>query len=250
MKRLAVFFSLLVFIGELGSKEYTTRFTARAESSTLTNDYAPWSGKIVRIDLSKKRHFGVGFFEEQLRRYDLGDKRDGVSAWITLADRLTWSGEYTKAAEGIVIPKESRTNRLGITLFKGWQIAVAATDNEYDTGARSDITSAEVLTYTGPFRLAYTRYHAEVKNAGDAQSDKFTLHWFYDSGYTAAAYSKGRELEALPWNRVLVLDVVSFALFGEYRLDETWSIEYSYEYTEQDTLYLRNGVGLGAVYSF
>lgn len=241
---------VLIFLLRVEASEYTTRISVRTDNATLSNDYAPWRSQTARIGVTKKRDHGFALFEEHLQRYDLGDKRNGVSAWVNLLNRLNWSGEYTRAAEGVIIPRTAATNRLGVTLFNGWQIATSRTDSEYETGAASTITTSGIVTYTGPFRLAYTRYHANVKNAGDADSDKFAVHYFYDGSFTAAAYSKGRELEALPNKRVLDLDVLTFALFGEYRLSDRWAVEYSYEYVEQDTLYIRNGVGFGAVYSF
>ncbi len=241
---------ILVLVGTVFASEYTGRAALRVDSASLTNGYDPWRSTAARIAVAHQRIVGVGFFKEQLERYNEKDTRNGLSAWLNIGRRLGWSGEYVRADEGVTVPETATTNRIALSLFRGWRIAVGHTDNRYAAGAETTSRSGELIRYAGAYRIAYTHYRSDVKDAGSAASDRLSLHRFLHDGFIAASYAKGRELEALPGNRILEQDVLTLSLFGEYGLTPAWGIEYSYEYVEQGDIYLRNGVGFGIFYRF
>lgn len=250
MKFLIVFLSL---IGLLFSQEdgYVIKLKARADESRLSNGYEPWKSNTVGINIDKKNSYGIGLKEESLKRYGIEDDVYDFSAWLKAADGMVFSGSFSAAGDGMIVPEKSVYIGFSYAIAKRWLLEAGRKGNEYNTGSESEITSAGIVTYQGDYRLSYTRYSALVKDAGASGSDKISIHLFYgDNGFIAFLHSRGKELEVLSYGAILAMDVTTYAIFGEHIFKNGFGVEYSYEYSEQGDLYTREGIGIGAVYRF
>lgn len=220
------------------------------ESSYLTNDYSPWRSNTIQTIFKSSNNDVISVKGESVEKYKLHDNRAEVSYFTPFFDDFLWEIDYSFAENGIIIPKNTLHNKITYNVKDLFGISYGLKNSNYTTDAKSQTQEIELEKYYSDFRFAVSRSYCDVKNAGDSTSNKITTHYFYNTHYTAIALSSGKELEALANSSVLISNVKSVSLYGEYSISQNWALGYSTEYVEQDDLYIRRSIYLAAIYKF
>lgn len=229
---------------------YSKSILYNTEYCYLTNDYAPWKSNSIQTILKSDHKDVIGIKGESLERYKKTDNRVELYYSTPFLDNFSWQIDYTFAQNGIIVPKYIIHNKISYNANDLFGIAYGLKNSSYKNDSKSQTQDVELEKYYNNFRFAISRSFTNVKNAGDSTGNKITAHYFYGDNYTAVALSSGKELEALENNSVLVSNVKSVSLYGEYLIVKDWALGYSTEYVEQDDLYIKRSISLAAIYKF
>lgn len=220
------------------------------EYSHLTNNYAPWKSNSIQTILKSDHKDVIGIKGESLERYKQKDKRIELFYSTPFLDNFTWQIDYNFAENGVIVPKDTLHNKISYNVKDLFGISYGLKNSSYKNDTKSQTQDVELEKYYNNFRFAFTKSFTDVENAGDSTGNKISTHYFYDDNYTAIALSSGKELESLGNNSILISNVKSISLYGEYQIVKNWAVGYSSEYVKQDDLYIRKSISLAAIYKF
>lgn len=249
------FISILLFIFGIVTLSNAYDFNSKSiiyntEYCYLTDDYAPWKSNSIQTILKSDHKDVVGIKGESLERYKLKDKRVELFYSTAFLDDFSWQIDYTFAQNGIIVPKDIIHNKISYNVKDLFGISYGLKNSKYKNDSKSQTQDVELEKYYNSFRFAINRSFTHVKNAGNSTGNSVTAHYFYNDNYTAIALSSAKELEALANSSVLISDVKSISLYGEYAIVKDWGLGYSTQYVEQDNLYIKRSISLAAIYKF
>ena len=102
---ISLFLSLQSYADDIDSNSVI--IVAQTERSNLSNNYASHNSDSVELTLQKKDKKSFRIKSERVSRYDTKDSRAQYSFTLPISDKLLGTASYTKANNGVVIPKQS-----------------------------------------------------------------------------------------------------------------------------------------------
>ena len=245
---ISLFLSLQSYADDIDSNSVI--IVAQTERSNLSNNYASHDSNSVELTLQKKDKKSFRIKSERVSRYDTKDSRAQYSFTLPISDKLLGTASYTKANNGVVIPKQSLFGQLVYSGKDSYVFSVSNKKNKYNLGAENTTNSLEIAKYLNNYRLSYAHNITDVKNARSTSSNKITAHYFYDKHYVATALSHGQEAESLSNGSILLTDVESLSIYGEYWPEKKWGLRYSINRTNQGDLYVKKGASVAVIHRF
>ncbi len=219
---------------------------AGAGRETLTGGRAAWT----QVDAALHHQFSettrVGLQARRTERFGFTDNELGASLGTRFdAD---WSAGFTAAASGThqILPRWHLGGEVQRRLGDGWVLGAGLRHTRYDLDSASAL-SISVERYVGAWRLAATASQTRLQGASSAaagrlQVDRYFLGERAKLGLIVAA---GRELDNLGAGTILVSNVESFALLGQWPLAAGWAVLGDVGAHRHGSLYRRSGGRLG-----
>lgn len=231
-----------------GTPAFATDWQAEAGAGreTLSGGRAAWT----QVDAALYHQFSeairIGLQARRTERFGFADSELGASLGARLdAD---WSAGFNAAASGThqILPRWSLGGEVQRRLGDGWVLGAGLRHTRYDQDNASALSIA-VERYIGAWRLAATATQTRLQGASGAaagrlQADRYFLGERAKLGLIVAS---GRELDNLGAGTILVSNVESFALVGQWPLAAGWAVHWDVGAHRRGSLYRRSGGRLG-----
>jgi len=197
----------------------------------------------------QQQNYGWSARYQRSQRFDLQDQEWLADGFYKLNPDVTWMWQAGYSPQNRVRPEQSYSSQLAWAWAHGWVVTPGISVSRDD---QQDSRSFSLMNehYVGHYRLAYTLYHSRPEQAGSANTHVAQLsYYFNDVDQITLLLVRGKELERLP-NRVLVMDVSRYGVFGQWGLDSHWQLLYNVSWSSQDDLYNKTEYGLSVRYNF
>jgi YaiO family outer membrane protein len=216
----------------------------------LSGGYSDWTDSGVLLDVRLPSRVAWSGYARETERFDLRDSEAGGSVYAPFASGWAASVDATASSTHRVLPRNSLMAQLEKQFGRGWIVRGGLRRSEYVTG-QADLRLVSLERYFGNERVAYTFYSGKVEVGGSAPSHRLDWsHYFGRKAEIGLSGARGREVENVVPQGLLVVEVRSFSLTARYWLSERWRLGLVAEAVDERTLYRRNGIRAELRYGF
>ncbi len=218
---------------------------------SLDKSYASWTSRFINgSHRFGKRHTVYAELRET-QRFNLQDREISAGYYYPINATLTSLIEASVSPEHNVLPKLSVFGLLQKAFDGGWNVQAGLRHTQYNITA-SDLMSVAGEGYWGNYRAAYILFLGKPQGLGAASSHMGQLSYYYaDRNFITLSLATGRQVESLGAGLgVLVTNVNSSSISGQYWLVSDWGLSYDAIVEHQGNLYLRKGIRFGLLHSF
>jgi YaiO family outer membrane protein len=216
----------------------------------LSGGRSDWTDTGALLDVRLPSRFAWGGYGRETERFDLRDSEAGGSLYAPLGESWAASLDATMSSTHRVLPRHSLMGQLEKRLGQGWNVRGGLRRSEYASG-RADLRLITLERYFARERVAYTFYSGQAERGGSAPAHRLDWsHYFNERGSVGVSVARGREVENIPPEGVLITDVRSLGVSASYWLSARWGVSLVGETLEQGTLYRRHGIRAGLRHRF
>jgi YaiO family outer membrane protein len=247
MKRAAALAASLASLA-CAAQENAHPWELRLEGAYENLDHGQPDWQEALAQLAWKPHKGLTLLggAHATERFDQHDREGWAAAYLPLGDKGTILHlETTLSSTHKVLARNSALAELAQPLGAGWVVTGGAKYSHYDTGDVT-IASGTVEKYLGDYRLAYTVYISRLEGAGWTPAHRIAASWYRgELTYVTLSAAKGREVENVFPQPLLVTDVSAASIAGGLEITPAWGLTLEALYVRQGDLYTRRGARLG-----
>lgn len=236
-----------VTIGGLpqGSAVRRTEIEAGYMRERFDNDFEDWTSAYLDMNHSFSKNRVIYGNARRTERFSREDTELMAGAYHPLSSRITLNVEGSASATHNILPEWSAAARIQAEVARGLLLHAGARRTEYGL-ATVDLYQAEAEAYISIFRVAYTLYHGQVREAGSSYSHLFQVNLFYGGGSSVGAgFSTGKEIESLGGGRAVTFDVREYSIIGRHWFTDKWAVTYEAVRREQGESYVKDGIRAG-----
>lgn len=217
---------------------------------TLTNGRSDWTDTGVVLDVRERSRFAWSVETRETKRFGLRDRE--VGAYIYTPLRHGWAASLNATVSDTyrVLPQHSLQLLLQNKLGDGWIAQGGLRHSVY----RSEYADLRVLTverYFGNEFVLCTIYSGKPESGGSAASYRVAwVHYFGQRATIGVSLARGREVEDVAPQELLVSDVHDVTLSASYWFSRNWGARFDVESQQLGTLYRRDGILAAIQYRF
>lgn len=188
-------------------------------------------------------------------RFDLSDNTVAAEAYLPVNDNNLFFTELRYSGSHKVLPEISAHLQLTHSFRNGWGLIGGYRRVEYSESG-INLIDLGIEYYFGNYRVAYTSVLSDSNRAGGAFSHRFQAGYTFDSlSNIQLAVSSGSEVEKpINASSIINTDFTSITLWGETRLNRSWSFIYAAGFTDltinDSRSSNRKSINLGVRYNF
>jgi len=212
----------------------------------LDHGQPDWNEALAQLAWKPRKDFALLGAARTTERFDQRDREGMAAAYVPLGGKgMVLHLEGTLSSTHKVLARDSALAELAQPVGGGWVVTGAAKYSRYDTGNVA-IGNATVEKYIGDYRFGYTVYISRLEGASWTPAHRLAASWYRGAlTYATLSGAKGREVENVFPQPLLVTDVSAVSLAGGLELAPTWGLTFEALYVRQGDLYTRRGARLG-----
>lgn len=217
-----------------------------ADYENLDHGQPDWREELAQLAWKPRKDFTLLGGARATERFDQRDREGYAAAYLPLGDKGTILHlEGSASSTHKVLAQDSALAEIAQPVGDGWVLTGGAKYSRYTTG-NVTIASGTVEKYIRDYRLGYTVYISRLEGASWTPAHRLAASWYRgELTYVTLSAAKGREVENVFPQPLLVTDVSAGSLAGGVEIMPNWGLTFEALYVRQGDLYTRRGARIG-----
>ena len=247
MKRLLVVFAAAWALTAAAQEKRTYPWDMRLDAvhENLDKGYEDWQEVFAHLAWRPDNRTAIFGSYRATERFGLRDREAGAGAYLPFGTETVVHIEGAYSSTHKVLARHMLLAEVAQPLGSGWVLTGGGRGSAYSTG---DVASVwlQVEKYVGNFRFGWHAQVSRPEGTSWSPAHRLIASWNpSELTFATLTLARGREVENIPPDGLLVNDVRAVSLSGSYELAPRWAITGEVASSRQGELYTRRTLRLG-----